>query len=453
MEKLAQTHTATSLLKFALPSVLMMLFLSAYTMVDGLFVSQFVGTTALSALNMTMPLMGLFMALAIMPAAGGSAIIASALGAGDRNRACRTLSLIVLTEAIVGVSFSVAGNVFLVPIVTALGANADQMPYCIEYLRIYLAAVPFLMLQSCFQTFLTTAGRPGLGLAAVTCAGLANVALDYVFMGLLGSGIGGAAWATGIGYAIPSLCGLIFFAKRSRPLHFARPRFELRTLAHACGNGASEMVANLAESVTTFLFNMQALALFGTDGVAAITVLLYFEFLFTSVFYGYSAGIAPVISYNNGARNIAQLKHVVESGLKTIAALCAASFTLVHLLGPTLISLFVGNSPAVCDIANRGLPIYSCAFLLMGFTFFVSDTFTALGDGKTSALIAFSRSFLFLGATLLVLPRLFGEMGLWCALPVAELAGALVAGACFLRNRRRIGFVGKAPVATRKEAA
>lgn len=420
--------------------MIMMVFLSLYSIVDGIFIARFVGTMALSALNMVMPLVSFAMAIGIMVASGGSAIMAKLMGEGDLDRACRVLSFLVIVVVVAGIIAAIFGSLFLDGIIAFLGANADQTPYCETYLQILLIAAPFFLLQSAFQTFFVTAGRPGLGLGATVGAGVANIAFDYLFIVVFRMGIAGAALGTALGFLIPSGIGLGLFTFRRAGLRFARPEFNFRLLGKACGNGASEMVGNLAEGIITYLFNLQAMAFYGPDGVAAYTVVLYFEFVFTAVFYGYSSGIAPIISYKFGARDTAQLKSVFRSGILTIAIFGVCSFLLAQLVGPPLMTVFVAADTNVYAIAVNGFSVYSWAFLLMGLTYFSSALFTALSDGRTSATIAFSRSCVFVVGMLVLLPALLGSPGLWLAIPVAEALGAALSAFFIVRKRGVYGY-------------
>ena len=290
-----------SLFRFALPTIIMMIFMSLYTIVDGIFVCRFVGSSALSAVNIVYPLVSVVIGLGVMLATGGSAVVARKLGEGDEETACRDLTLLVLTGAALGTLFSLLGLAFSAPMSRLLGASDALLSYCTDYLRILLLFAPASILQLLFQSFFVTAGRPGLGLGLTVCSGLTNAVLDYAFIVPLDMGITGAALATAAGYCVTALAGVGFFALRGKGLRFRRPRWESRMLLYACGNGSSEMVTNLSNAVITFLFNQLMLSLLGEDGVAAITIVLYAQFLLTALYMGFSMGVAPVISFNYGA--------------------------------------------------------------------------------------------------------------------------------------------------------
>lgn len=434
---LARKFDLGALLRFAAPNVLMMVTLSLYVIVDGVFISRILGTTALSAANMVYPLICLEMASAIMVATGGSAIIARKLGEGRAEEARRDLSFLTAVVLLMGAAVAVGGNLFAGRIVALLGASPAQFALCMDYARMLFCFAPAFFLQTAFQTFFVTAGRPALGLAVTLAAGLANIALDYAFMGPMQMGIAGAALATGIGYCIPALAGVAFFAlHRGGALYFVRPKADGGVLLHACANGSSEMVSNLANAVTTFLFNAMFLRYYGEDGVAAITIILYFQYIFTALYFGYSNGIAPVVSFKYGCGDRRQLKQIFRSSLLFIVGSAVAANLLIRLLARPAVQVFAAADSAVYRITMQGLPLYAVAFLLMGVGVFASALFTAFSDGKTSAFISFSRTFVFTAAAIVLLPLFFQEWGLWMAVPLAECLGLATAVVCLVRKRK-----------------
>lgn len=438
---LARTFTAASLLRFALPNIVMMVFMSLYTIVDGMFISRFVGTLALSAINMAYPLNSLELAVGIMLATGGSAVIARELGEGRAEDARRDFSCIVAVSLALGILFLAAGLLFLDPILHLLGTSQAQMPYCRDYTHILMLFAPAFFLQTAFQTLFVTAGRPGLGLGLTVAGGLANIVLDCLFMGPLGMGVTGAAAATVIGYCIPAVAGTVFFLRnRGGTLYFTSFRPRWRMLAQTCGNGSSEMVTNIANAVTTLLFNLIFLEFWGEDGVASITIVMYFQFVLTAVFFGFSMGVAPVVSYKYGAQDTAQLKRIVRSCLLFIAACSLGAYVLARLTIGLCLVLFTGADTAVYAITMEGFPLYAVSFLFIGTGIFASALFTALSNGTVSAVISFARTFVFLVGMLLTLPRLLGEPGIWLAVPAAELLGLGVSLFFLIRCRRRYEY-------------
>ena len=436
----SQFHTP-SLLRFALPNIFMMVFLSLYTIVDGMFISRFVGTLALSAVNMSYPLTCLEMAVGIMLASGGSAITARKLGEGRAEEARQDFTAIVTVSASIGVLFLLLGNLFLHPILRLLDTSAAQWADCQVYTRILLFFAPGLFLQTAFQALFVTAGKPLLGLSTTIAGGLANIVLDWFLMGTVQMGVGGAAIATGISYCIPAVFGLVYFARnRTGSLWFTRFHLNFRLLLAACGNGSSEMVTNVANAVTTFLFNMLFLHYWGEDGVAAITIVMYFQFVFTAVFFGFSLGVAPVISYKYGAQDAEQLHRIFHICLRFVLACSLGAYLLSRaVIGPCL-SLFTPAGSAVYEVALNGFPIYAVSFLLMGVSIFASSFFTALSDGLVSAVISFARTLFFLVGMLLLLPYLLGEVGLWLAVPTAEGLGILVSIGFLIWGRKKYPY-------------
>lgn len=438
---LARQFGAGSLLKFAMPNIVMMVFMSLYTIVDGMFISRFVGTLALSAINMSYPLNSLELAVGIMLASGGSAIIARELGEGKEDAARRDFSCIVAVSVLLGILFMVLGNLFLDPILRLLGTSEAQIPYCRVYTRILLLFSPAFFLQTAFQTLFVTAGRPGLGLGLTVAGGLANIVLDWLFMGPMGMGVEGAAVATVTGYCIPAAAGVaFFFQNRKGSLYFTPFRPRGRMLLQTCGNGSSEMVTNIANAVTTLLFNLIFLEFRGEDGVASITIVMYFQFVLTAVFFGFSMGVAPVISYKYGAQDTDQLKKIVRACLIFVALSSLGAYILSRLTIGLCLMLFTGAETAVYTITMEGFPLYAVSFLFMGVGIFASSMFTAFSDGTVSAAISFARTFVFLVGMLLLLPRLLGEPGIWLAVPAAELLGLAVSAAFLGWGRKKYQY-------------
>lgn len=430
-----------SLFLFAIPNVIMMITLSLYIIIDGMFISRILGTTALSAANMVYPVICFEMALAIMIATGASAIIARKLGEGKQQEARENLTFLILVELACGIVVAAAGNLFLEQIITISGASSLQFPLCLTYAGILFAFAPAFFLQTAFQTFFVTAGKPALGLAVTLSAGISNIFLDYLFMGLFDMGIAGAAIATGIGYCIPAAAGIVFFlCNRHNPLHFVKPRADWKVLLHSCANGSSEMVTNLANAVTTFLFNYSFLQYYGEDGVAAITIVLYFQYIFTALFFGYSNGIAPIISFKYGCGDRQQLKKIFRSSLLFLLVSAVSATILVRLSIGWAVTIFTPADSAVYAITVSGFSIYSIGFLVMGPGIFASALFTAFSDGRASALISFSRTFLFVTGSILLLPLLFQETGLWAAVPAAEALGAVVAAVLLIAGRKKYSY-------------
>ena len=440
-DPLAKSFNALSLIKFALPSMVMMLFMGLYTIADTVFVARFVDTNALSSINIVCPVINMIVGLGTMLAAGGSAVVAKKMGSGKRYEARSNFTLIILTGFLIGLAITVIGFLFLDGIIRGLGASEILFPYCKDYLTIQLIFAAGNIMQVLYQNLFVTAGKPALGLMLSVSAGIANIIFDYIFIVLLQMGIRGAALGTGIGYMIPAFAGTIFFLTGRSGLHFCKPEMDASVLLRSCSNGASEMVSQMSTAVTTFLFNAAMMKLLGEDGVAAITVIIYSQFLLTTLYIGFSMGTAPVISYNYGGGHVKQLKKVVRTCFCFIITVSVFVFLFSFLAGETISGIFAGNNKNVFEIAKRGFSIFSFSFLFSGCNIFASALFTALSDGKASAAISFLRTFGLIFVLLLILPEFMGVTGVWLAVPIAELLTMVLALAFLYQNKDRYHYV------------
>lgn len=418
---LAKDFSAGSLLKFAFPTISMMLFMGLYTFVDTIFVSRFVNTNALSAINIVCPVINLTVGLGTMIATGGSAVVARKMGAGEPHRAKQDFTLLISFGLILGVVISILGITFLDKMIYALGADHVLYPYCKDYLTVILLFTPAGMLQVLFQNLFVTAGKPTLGLVLSVCAGVINIVFDYFFMVILDMGISGAGLGTGIGYMIPAITGLIVFSRKSGILFFVQPIIDFKVLRESCVNGSSEMVSQLSTAITTFFFNHTMMKLSGVNGVASITIIIYTQFLLTTLFIGFSMGVAPVISYNFGANNYYSLRKIYKISVSFIFASSIFAFALSFINVDGLVHLFTGTNEAVYKITVNGFMIFAFSFLFSGFNIFSSAFFTALSNGSLSALISFLRTFGFIMPGLLIMPKFMGITGVWLAVPIAEV--------------------------------
>lgn len=434
---LGQEFHVFSLLKFVAPTVIMLIFMSLYQMVDGVFVSKYVGENALSALNIVYPVPSIMIAVSIMLATGGSAIIARNMGEGKEREAKENFSFIIAVGAVLGIGFSVLGLLFIKPLIYLLGATPALYQYCYEYLWILIASAPLAVFQMLFQNFFVTAGKPQLGLSLTVLGGVSNIVLDYVFIKVCGLEVSGAALATAIGYAIPGLFGLFYFAlNRKGTLYFVKPVFRSKVLLRCCANGSSEMVNNLAIAITTFLFNVLMLKYAGEAGVAAITIVLYAQFFMTSAFMGFSSGIAPIVSYKYGSRDISQLKKIFKISIYLIMAASVVIFTVAECWAEPLILVFTSAGSSVFEITKHGFAIFSFSFLFTGINIFASALFTAFSNGVVSAILSLLRTFVFLVASLLLLPLIWGVDGIWMAVPIAEALAFFIAIYYLVRYRK-----------------
>lgn len=437
---LSQKQTPVALIMFALPSVLTMVFMGLYTIVDVLFVARFVSSDAMAAINIATPVINLIVGFATMLAAGGNAVIATKMGEGKERESRRDFTLIVLFGCLMSGLVALGGTIFLPSLVQGLGASAVLAPYCSDYLGIIIAFTPASVLQVTFQNAVIAAGRPGVGTAMAVLCGVANIAFDYLFLAVMDLGISGAAWGTVTGYTLAACLGLAFFATRKQGLRFAKPSANFRVIVKSCTNGVSEMVSQAAAAVTTFLFNMTMLSLAGENGVAAVTVMIYTQFLVTSVFIGFSMGVAPVVSFDHGSGNTPALARAFRSCLGCIAVASVGAWIFALLLAPVLAGLFAQPPSPVFVLASTGLAIFSANFLFAGVNIFASAAFTALSNGKLSAIISFLRTFGLVPCAILLLSQWLGVDGVWLAVPLAEGLTCIVSVTLLYGNRKRYGY-------------
>ena len=437
---LDQKWNHISLLRFAAPTIIMMIFMGLYTIVDTIFVSQFVNTDALSALNIVCPVINITVGLGTMIATGGNAIVSRKMGAGNAQEAKEDFTLLIITGAIIGFTILLGGVICIDKIIYILGASDLLFPYCKNYLFILLLFIPANVLQTLFSNLFVTAGKPGLGFGLSFLAGIANIVLDYVFIVLCRLGIQGAALGTGFGYLIPTVVGLIYFAKNSGSLSFVKPRLKWNVVKESCINGSSEMVSQLATAITTFLFNITMMNILGENGVAAITIIIYSQFLLNTLYIGYSMGIAPIIGFNYGNKNTIQQKKVFQISIQFITVVSSLIFIFSRFGGTNIIRLFVDGTSEVYQIAADGFTIFSYSFLFCGLNIFTSSMFTALSNGKVSAILSFLRTFGLLAGGILLLPKICGLTGIWLAVPVAEGIMFLVSAACLLNYKEKYSY-------------
>ena len=413
------------LLRFALPTIIMMLVVSLYTIVDGVLIARLVGENALAAANVAYPAISFTLAMGIMLGTGGSAVVAHKMGAGYLEEARRDFGFLALVAVCIGLAVCLTGVLFSGPLARLLGASDLLLDDTVTYLRVQLCFAPMAMLQLLFESFFVTAGRPGLGLGLAVAAGVTNAVLDYLYMGPMQMGILGAALGTVTGYSIPAVVGVLFFLLRRQGLRFGRPHGDLRMLGRACFNGASEMVTNLSMA-----------------GVSAITIVLYAQFLLVSLYMGFSMGVAPVFSFNRGAGRYDRMRRIFGYCLRFILVSSVAILAVALALSGVVVGIFSTPGSQVYAIALDGFRRFAPAFLFAGVNIFSSALFTALSDGRTSAIISFARTFGFLLLGLLLLPRLLEVDGVWLAVPLAELLSCLLSVWFLRRKRADFGFGG-----------
>ncbi len=439
--QLSDRFTYSKLFRFTLPSVIMMVFTSIYGVVDGFFVSNFVGKTPFAAVNFIMPVLMILGTVGFMFGAGGSALIARTMGEGDSERARRLFSLFVYVTVALGVVLGAFGFIFIRPIAVWLGAEGEMLENCVLYARIILPALPALMLQYEFQSFFITAERPQLGLMVTVIAGMANMVLDALFTAVLPFGLAGAASATAISQSLGGIIPLFYFGRRnSSRLRLCRTVLDWKALLKACTNGSSELMSNISMSIVGMLYNAQLLHYAGEDGVAAYGVLMYVSMIFMAIFIGYSTGVAPVVSFHFGADGREELRSLYRKSIVIILSASAAMLCLAEALARPLSAVFVGYDPDLFRMTVGAFGIYSFSFLFSGIAIFGSAFFTALNDGLTSALISFLRTLVFQVAAVLIFPLIWGIDGIWLSIVAAEVMAAVVTLAFLVGKRRRFHY-------------
>lgn len=440
MIRLSDHFSCGRLLRFTLPTIAMMILTSVYSVVDGFFVSNFAGKLPFSAVNLIMPFLMILSAVGLMFGTGGTAIVAYTLGTGDRAQANRHFSLFVYVTFAAGAVLAALGIIFLRPIAARLGATGELLDLCVVYGRIILMALPLMVLQMLFQSFLVAAEKPRLGLLVAVAAGATNMALDALLVLLLPQPykLAGAAIATALGQCVGGLVPLVYFARPNDSLlRLGKTRVDGRAILRACVNGSSEFMSNVSMNLVGMLYNLQLLHYAGSNGVAAYGVVMYVSMVFAAAFVGYSIGMAPIVGYHDGARNRAEVRSVLRKSLTMIAVGGLVMLTASQLLAVPLARFFVGYDAELTAMTVHGLRIFAVSFLLMGFSIFGSGFFTALNDGLTSALIAFLRTLVFESGAVLLLPRLLGLDGIWCSIIVAESMALLLTTTFLFVKRRR----------------
>ena len=429
------------LILFALPTILSSIFSSLYTTVDGIFVARWVNTDALSAINITMPLIYLASALGMMFGSGGNALVARKLGEGKHREAQEDFTLLMAVAFGFSVILALLCFIFLNPLCYFLGSDEELLSYCRQYMIPVLVTLPFTVFGSVFQLSFITVGKAGFGAALSVMGGVLNIVLDWLFMGVFHWGLAGAAIATGMGYALPSLTGIIWFSvQRKQILHVVRPKWRLRTVVDSCINGSSEMVSVLAFSVIAILFNRILMNLGGSDGVASLTIIWYAQGLFGGLFRGYINGVSSVVSYNLGKGDKEQLSKVFRISVRTIGIVGICVTVLSYVAGGSVVDFFAKNNDQVEAIALHGFRIVATSFLMLGYNVFASGWFTALNDGKTSAILSFCRTIVFMVLPVLILPALFGMDGVWMSITAGEVL-SIVMSLYYFRKYRRVWAV------------
>lgn len=435
--QLSEHFSYRKLLRFTLPSIIMMIFTSIYGVVDGFFVSNYVGKSPFAAVNFIMPFLMILGAIGFMFGTGGSALISKTMGEGDHEKAKQLFSFLICISTVCGIIIAVLGILFIRPVASLLGAEGELLDNCVLYGRIILIALPAFILQYEFQSFFVTAAKPQLGLIFTVAAGVTNMVLDALLVAVFPLGLAGAAIATAISQAVGGIAPLLYFAREnSSLLRLTKTRFDGKALLKTCTNGSSELMSNISMSIVGMLYNMQLMKYAGEDGVAAYGVLMYVNMIFLAAFIGYSVGTAPVIGYHFGAQNHSELKCLLKKSIVIIGFFSVSMFLLAEILAKPLASIFVSYDETLMNLTLRAFWIFSFSFLFAGMAIFGSSFFTALNDGLTSALISFLRTMVFQVAAVLILPIFFEIDGIWLSIVAAELVAAVVT-ILFLIGKRK----------------
>lgn len=432
--------TLRNVLKFSVPTIIMTVFMSFYTMVDGLFVSNLIGTDALSAVNLTAPVISLVTAISTMLATGGSAVIMKKMGQQRVREANEDFTFLIIVNVVIGLVMSCMGYIVMDKLFEVLSLSADVFSYCHNYLSRYLIFTIPILLMNNFTLYMIAAGKSSLSMACSIAGGILNIVLDYVLIAVLNMGISGAAIATGLGYSVTAVAGLVVFSGEKSMLHFVKPVGRIKTITKASANGSSEMATALVTGIVTMMFNWTMLKYVGEDGVAAITIIMYVLMFATSLYTGYSYGVAPMISYYYGEQNHEKLKKIVRMSLKIIALIAASTLIISLAATKPLVAIFTDPENPVYGLAVYGNHICAFALIFIGFNVFASGMFTALSNGLISAVLAFSRSFVLMVIAMLVLPAILGVTGIWLANPVAELAAVCLSAAMFVKYRKKYQY-------------
>ena len=429
------------LFRFVMPSIFMMVFISVYGVVDGLFVSHFVGKTAFASINFVFPFVMLLGGMGFMVGTGGSALVAKTLGEGDKERANKYFSMMIIFTVLFGVILTVFGVTFIRPISYFLGASDGMIEDCVTYGRIVILFTTAFMLQNVFQSFLIVAEKPELGLFATLAAGITNMLLDFLFVAVFKMGVSGAALATGISQCIGAFLPLVYFILPNPSLlRFRLTMLEFMPIIRACANGSSELMNNISSSFVGMLYNFQLMNYIGEDGVSAYGALLYVQFIFIAIYIGYVIGVSPIISYNFGSKNTVELRGIFKKSITVMLSLGVVLTALALSLAGVLAYCFVGYDAALFELTKHAFYLFSASFLLAGFNIFASSLFTALNNGLVSAIISFLRTLVFQSAAVLVLPLIFDADGIWLSVIIAEIFATVISVAFILNKNNQYGY-------------
>ena len=440
--QLSDHFTYQKLLRFVLPSIVMMVFTSIYGVVDGLFVSNFAGKTPFAAINLVMPFIMVLGGIGFMIGTGGTALVSKVLGEGEPEKAKRYFTMMILFTLLVGAVLTVFGVTMMKKVARFLGATDEMLHDCVLYGRIVISFTAAFMLQNVFQSFLIAAEKPKLGLIATVAAGVTNMALDALFIAGFHWGVAGAAIATGLSQCVGGLFPLIYFLRpNSSKLRLVRTKLELRPILNACGNGSSELMSNISSSIVSMIYNFQLLKYIGEDGISAYGVLMYVQFVFIAIDIGYSIGCAPIVGFHFGAQNHTELKNMLGKSVKLMCGAGVVMAVLAQVLAAPLARLFVGYDKGLYTLTCHAFRLFSFAFLFAGFNIFASSFFTALNNGLISAVISFLRTLVLQTSSVILLPLIFGVDGIWYAITAAEIFATTISVIFLFAKRKKYHYM------------
>lgn len=440
--KLSDHFTYSKLLRFVFPSIIMMVFTSIYGVVDGLFVSNFAGKTAFASINLVMPFVMILGGIGFMIGTGGTALVSKVLGEGKKEKANEIFTMMIIFTLLLGALLSVIGVISMPWVAKFLGATEEMMADCVIYGRIVTGFTVTFMLQNVFQSFLIAAEKPKLGLLATVLAGIANMALDAIFIIVFKWGVAGAAIATGLSQCVGGIFPLIYFSrKNSSLLRLTKTKLEIKPILNACGNGSSELMSNISSSVVSMIYNFQLMKYVGEDGVSAYGVLMYVQFIFVAIYIGYAIGCAPITGYHFGARNHNELKNMLRKS-SFLSAVSGVVLTILAIaLSSPLAKIFVGYDKELYELTRHAFRLFAYSFLLAGFNIFTSSFFTALNNGAVSAAISFMRTLIFQTSSVLILPIFLGVDGIWWAITVAEFFAFILSLIFLFAKRKKYNYI------------
>ena len=439
--QLSDHFSYSKLIKFTLPTIAMMIFTSIYGVVDGVFVSNCVGSDAFAAVNLIMPIIMILGSVGFMIGTGGSAIVSKTLGEGKKEKANEYFSMLVYLCVVSGVILSVIGIIFTGPIAVLLGAKGSIAKDCVTYGRTVFFMLTGLFLQNAFQSFLVVAEKPKLGLFVTLLAGFTNMFLDFLFVYVLRFGVFGAALATGISQFVGSVIPIIYFAGgKNNVLKLTKCRFNKDIIIKTCINGSSEMVTNMSMSLVNILYNMQLMKYIGTNGVVAYGIIMYVGFIFVGTYMGYAVGSAPVISYHYGAGNKDELKNLLKRSLTIIIVSSVVMTLIAEIIAGYLAGIFVSYDNNLLELTTEAIRIYAVSYLISGVNIFASSFFTALNNGVVSAVISFMRMFVFQIVMILLLPVVLGISRIWTAVIAAEVLSVVISVMFLVKNRKKYSY-------------